>query len=62
MMGRSPVLGVTRDEVSGEREQTGREAYPQAAGQPVNLGQNTREDGRERGLLSYFNSQGNGVD
>ena len=32
-MGRSPVLGVTRDEVSGEREQTGREGYPQAAGQ-----------------------------
>lgn len=27
-MGRSPVFGVTRGEVSGEREQTSREAYP----------------------------------
>ena len=34
-MGRSPVLGVTSGEVSGEREQSGRETYPQAVGQPV---------------------------
>ena len=34
-------------ELLGENEQTGREAYPQAAGQPVNLGQSALGDGRE---------------
>ena len=46
-MGRSPVLGVTSGEVSGEGEQSGREAYPQAVGQPVSLGQSAFGHGRE---------------
>ena len=46
-MGRSPVFGVTRDEVSGEREQTGREAYPQEVDQPMSLGQSALGDGGE---------------
>ena len=55
MMGRSPVLGVTRDEVSGEREQTGREASIGGRSASENLGQSALGDGGERG---FWDAQG----